>query len=275
MAPAARIFVSHAHEDTAWCRAFVQALREAGADVWDDEHHLGDGVMGEEIERELQARPIFIVILSPASLASPGVQREVSAAMGLKDWPKTRSMLLVMAEQVHLPRLWADYPRVSGPGDRGLSATVAARRVISTLAIAPAHPPGASLVSARSEPGREVKAYRPGPHALHRVTRWVNIAALVVMTASILALLLHLLTGPPPVHFPCNCDVPFTPKSTPVGITTGPDGALWFAEPPWWQQVPWQSNGADRGRIARRSHTSTRHRVPMLAASVAEKGLAS
>jgi TIR domain len=204
MAPAARIFVSRAHEDTAWCRAFVQALREAGADLWYDEHDLGDGVMGEEIERELQARPIFIVILSPASLASPGAQREVSAAMGLreKDCPNTRSMLLVMAEQVDVPRLWADYQRVSGPGDRGLSATVAARRVISTLAIAPAHTLGASLVSARSEPGREVKAYRLGPHALHRVTRWVNIAALVVMTACILALLLYLLTPAPPPIFP-------------------------------------------------------------------------
>ncbi len=110
MAHAARIFVSHAPEDTAWCRAFVQALRDAGADVWYDEHDLGDGVIGEEIARELQARPIFIVILSPAAMASPRVEREVSAAIGLREkaWPSTRSMLLVMAEQADVPALWAD-----------------------------------------------------------------------------------------------------------------------------------------------------------------------
>src|SRR5258708_24851327 len=120
MAQAARIFVSHAPEDTAWCRAFVQALREAGADVWYDEPDLGDGVMGEEIARELQARPMFIVILSPAALASPQVHREVSAASGVQEkaGPGSRSMLLVMAEQADVPRLWADYQRVSGPGDR-------------------------------------------------------------------------------------------------------------------------------------------------------------
>ncbi|HEV2459023.1 MAG TPA: TIR domain-containing protein [Ktedonobacterales bacterium] len=49
MAGAAHIFVSHAPEDSAWCGAFVQALREAGADVWDDDEHiLGDGASGEE-----------------------------------------------------------------------------------------------------------------------------------------------------------------------------------------------------------------------------------
>jgi predicted esterase len=33
-----RIFVSHSHKDHEFCRALVNALREAGADVWYDEH---------------------------------------------------------------------------------------------------------------------------------------------------------------------------------------------------------------------------------------------
>jgi TIR domain len=154
MAHAARIFVSHAPADTAWCRAFVQALREAGADVWYDEHHLGDGVSGQESERELQARPIFIAILSPAALASPRVQREIRAATGVREKDRTRSLLLVLAEPADVPRLWAAYPRVSGPGDRGLSPPEAARQAMSTLASAPAHTPGAAPVSASSEPAR-------------------------------------------------------------------------------------------------------------------------
>src|SRR5258707_4322337 len=143
MAQAARIFVSAAPGDPGWCRAFVPAVGEAGADVWYDEPDLGDGVMGEEIARELQARPMFIVILSPAALASPQVHREVSAASGVQEkaGPGSRSMLLVMAEQADVPRLWADYQRVSGPGDRGLAAPEAARRALTTLATAPAHTP--------------------------------------------------------------------------------------------------------------------------------------
>jgi hypothetical protein len=42
-------------------------------------------VLGEEIERELRARPIFIVILSPASVTKLWVRREVTAAISLRD----------------------------------------------------------------------------------------------------------------------------------------------------------------------------------------------
>src|SRR5258708_39369503 len=237
MGDGARIFVSHAPEDTAWCRAFVQALREAGADMWCDEHHLGDGVSGEELERELQARPLFIAILSPASLASPRVQREVRAASGVRDtaWPTTRTILLVLAEQADVPRLWADYPRVSGPGDRGLSAPEAARRAKSTLASAPAHTPGVSAVSASSDPARAGKDYRPGPRAPNRDTWWpLASAVLVVVPACILALLYLSPLSPlsPPRPQICESLPLFDPiaSGAPEGITAGPDGALWFTE---------------------------------------------
>ena len=130
MEHAARSFVSHAPADSTWCRAFVQALCEAGADVWEDEHPLGDGVSGEQSARELPARPLFLVILSSAALAALGVHRAVRAARGVREtaWPGSRSMLVVLAEQVEVPRVWADAPRVRGPGDRGLAAPEAARR---------------------------------------------------------------------------------------------------------------------------------------------------
>ena len=37
------VFVSHAHEDDAFCRAVVEGLRGAAADVWYDEHNRGSG----------------------------------------------------------------------------------------------------------------------------------------------------------------------------------------------------------------------------------------
>ena len=53
MAIALRVFVSHSHEDDAFCQPVVTALRDAGADVWYDEHNLGSGNLMDVIMREL------------------------------------------------------------------------------------------------------------------------------------------------------------------------------------------------------------------------------
>jgi hypothetical protein len=51
-----RIFVGHSHKDDKACHAHVVALRDAGADVWYDEHNLTSARYGPTIERELRAR---------------------------------------------------------------------------------------------------------------------------------------------------------------------------------------------------------------------------
>jgi TIR domain len=76
MSQVAKIFVSHTQHDAAFCRQIVDALRQAGADVWYDEHNLGSDQLGPTIERELRARPLFVVILSPAALKSRWVEDE-------------------------------------------------------------------------------------------------------------------------------------------------------------------------------------------------------
>ena len=81
MAEAAGIFVSHAHEDNAWCRTFVEALRQGGADVWDDAHDRGDGALSEKIERELRARPILLVLLSPHAVANSWLHQQMTTAL--------------------------------------------------------------------------------------------------------------------------------------------------------------------------------------------------
>lgn len=237
MAHAAPIFVSHAPEDTAWCHTFVRVLREAGADVWYGEHHQSDDLMGQEVDRELQARPLFIAILSPASTASPQVQREVQVAMGLRKQAapmSSRGLLLVMAEQTDMPRLWADVPCLSGPGDRGLTAPEAAHRALArslaTLAIAPAHIPGASRVSDSSEPARKVTEDRHGPRVQSRVTRGIDTIALLIVAAVRILAILYLWI--PQNHSMFQNIANFDPLvgSAPQEITTGPDGALWFTE---------------------------------------------
>jgi hypothetical protein len=135
MAQAAHIFVSHSHEDSAWCQAFVGALRQAGADVWYDEHDLGYGRLMDQIERELRARRTFLVVLSPSAVASPWVKREVNAAIHLHDAESDRIVLPIIASKCEVPLLWTDYKWVSGPGDVGLAPIEAAQQVIQTLGL--------------------------------------------------------------------------------------------------------------------------------------------
>lgn len=135
MASRVRIFISHSHEDNAWCREFVAALRAQNTDVWYDEHNMGYGALSEEIERELRTRSIFIVVLSPHSINSRWVAREVDAAIHLQDRDSNYVILPVMAATCEVPLLWVTYKRVSGPNDTGLPPTEAARRTAHALGI--------------------------------------------------------------------------------------------------------------------------------------------
>ncbi len=130
-----KVFISHAHEDSAWCSAFVGALHQASADVWYDEHDLGYGRLMDEIERELKHRHVFLVVLSPAAVASHWVKLEVAAAITLQGREPDRIVLPVMAQSCEVPLLWSAYRWLSGPNDDGLPAADAAQQVLRTLGI--------------------------------------------------------------------------------------------------------------------------------------------
>lgn len=131
-----RIFVSHSHGDNIWCRAFVTALRTHGADVWYDEQNLGFGTMRSKIEREMQLRPVFIAVFSPASVVSKWVGREMDAAIYLQDKQSERVILPVVAAKCDIPPLWVSFKRISGPDDTALTPEDAAAEVASALDIA-------------------------------------------------------------------------------------------------------------------------------------------
>src|SRR5579859_2291155 len=84
-----RIFVSHSHEDNAFGIKLVEDLRRAlGSDdaVWYDARGglKGGDDWWSKIVDELTTRPIFIVVLSPAALASKWVLTEFTLAF--KQW---------------------------------------------------------------------------------------------------------------------------------------------------------------------------------------------
>ena len=131
-----RIFVSHSHEDNAWCRDFVMLLRDLGADVWYDEHNLGSGMLMDVIERELRDRPHFVVVLSTFSIKSRWVRLEIDAAMRLQDKAPDRVFLPVVSRTCEIPLLLGGYKYISGPQDSGVSPSEAAGRVAHTLGVA-------------------------------------------------------------------------------------------------------------------------------------------
>jgi formylglycine-generating enzyme required for sulfatase activity len=98
-----RIFVSHSHHDNGFCRPFVAHLRAtlgvSPDHVFYDETalHLGD-VFLERIQREVVARPIFLVILSPHSVEADYVRAETTLALQETITHRERRFLSLLVE---------------------------------------------------------------------------------------------------------------------------------------------------------------------------------
>ena len=146
MAIALPIFVSHSHEDKAFCQTLVMALRNAGADVWYDEHNMESGNLMDVIMRELDRRKIFIVILSKHAFASRWVRKETGWAYELAERDPTRVILPVTAAPIERTDFggangWLflhDYKRIEAPGFQPLPLAETMGRVLHALALTPA-----------------------------------------------------------------------------------------------------------------------------------------
>jgi len=151
-----KVFVSHSSTDKAACDTFVATLRRAGADVWYDEHNLGAGQLLDEIQRELHARSIFIVLLSKGAFASTWVRRETTWAFNLYNRESSRLILPVTIGPIEASdfNTWLfleDFKRVEAPGFTPYPLAEATERTQRLLELtpagqrpAPAAPPQAS-----------------------------------------------------------------------------------------------------------------------------------
>jgi Tfp pilus assembly protein PilF len=140
------VFVSHAHEDDTFCRAVVEGMRGAGADIWYDEHNLGSGQLMDVIQQELGRRPIVVVILSKAAFASLWVRREVTWAFHLLDRDPSRLILPVTGGSIERNDFdptqgWLfleDFKRIEAPGLQPYPPEEAVHRLLHALALTPA-----------------------------------------------------------------------------------------------------------------------------------------
>jgi peptide/nickel transport system substrate-binding protein len=111
------VFVSHSHQDNALCDAFVEALRARGVDVWYDRSDLQVGhFLSTAIQQELQARTVFILLATPASIASYWVETELAAFRELAAHDRTRVIIPVIMAPVELPLLLRAYKWIDAVG---------------------------------------------------------------------------------------------------------------------------------------------------------------
>jgi formylglycine-generating enzyme required for sulfatase activity len=177
--PATRVFVSHSTQDNDWCRPLVTALTNSGLDVWYDERGLtGGAVWVETLQRELQARDVFVLILSPDAWGSAWVQEEVQLALATR-----RTILPVLHKSTAvggflLTRQWIDVI--------GLDASAAAQRILAALSSPQVFPTPA-----------KPKVAAPAPHILPpRLQQLGFIGRLMDDVAVITPPLRYIPTGP-------------------------------------------------------------------------------
>ena len=125
-----KIFICYSSNDNAWCHAFANALRVTDADIWYDASGLHDGAKWTEtIEQEIEARDIFLVLLSPDAWDSYWVKLEIGLAFCTK-----RTIVPVMINQTEVTGFMRTIPFVDAIG---MSAAAAAKAVAAHLATLP------------------------------------------------------------------------------------------------------------------------------------------
>lgn len=131
-----RIFVSHAKEDGDFSDKLVVALRAAGADVWFAEHNFPQGRIRETIERELLARKVLILVLSPSALASKWVRDETEWFYDLLQEDSTRVILPILAHPISRTELWLfirQFKRIETEDGKPLPEDVALKLTLAAL----------------------------------------------------------------------------------------------------------------------------------------------
>jgi hypothetical protein len=109
------IFLSHSHADKEFVRKLASDLRAAGARVWIDEAELklGDSLI-QKIREGIDSMDYLAVILSPNSVNSSWVQKEVDIAMNQEIEGRTVKVVPLIYQPCELPwflvgKFYADF----------------------------------------------------------------------------------------------------------------------------------------------------------------------
>ncbi len=97
-------FVSHAHADNDLCDRYVAALRPRGIDIWYDRDNAQNGhLLGSEIQKEIQQRAAFVLLMTENALGSFWVDLEMQSYLGLMAQDRSRLLLPVRIGSCAVP----------------------------------------------------------------------------------------------------------------------------------------------------------------------------
>jgi hypothetical protein len=121
------VFISYSTEDSHFARSLSRALKERSIGVWfdDQEIRVGDSLTNR-IGEALHAYDFIIVVLSPASVKSRWVQKELAEAMMREIKQKKVVVLPVIYRQCEIPPFLTDqrYADFTGDSDSALNLLV-------------------------------------------------------------------------------------------------------------------------------------------------------
>lgn len=127
---ALRVFLSHSHKDNGWCDGFVAELKNADIDVWYDREGLSVGAKWvQTLEKELQERDIYLMVVTPDAWASQWVRDELNLALGQR-----KHILGVLCKPTRVSGFLSTYQLLDVTH---LSARQAAQKVAQALRGAP------------------------------------------------------------------------------------------------------------------------------------------
>lgn len=95
-----KVFLSHTHNDSFLAKKIASALIKKGLDVWNAETEIfpGDN-WAEKISDALKESDAMVVLITPKSLQSKIVQREIEYALGDKSYNNRLIPVLVGSEE--------------------------------------------------------------------------------------------------------------------------------------------------------------------------------
>jgi hypothetical protein len=98
-----KVFISHSHETRALAEKVGEALEQAGLEAWNHEQEIlpGDN-WAKKIAQALEESQAMVVLLSPDSLDSTMVRREIEYALSSKHF-KNRLIPVLVGSEEDLP----------------------------------------------------------------------------------------------------------------------------------------------------------------------------
>lgn len=98
------LFLSYASQDKDFAARLSSALRRAGASVWMDQFELqvGDSI-SEQVTKAISASDFLVVLLSPSSVNSQWVRKELSTALALEIHARDITVIPVVIEDCDVP----------------------------------------------------------------------------------------------------------------------------------------------------------------------------